>query len=224
MAESEKVCPQTDVWALGLIAHRLLTGKEHWTAQTLTHLVAQNRVRAHRAAERARRTLGAAYDAWFGRCCARAIAGRFKTAGEAISALAVALRVTDSASPITSVPLPVSVRVPASVSLATERDMLAETSAADAITTPHGTRPSHLGGTQFGAAGAKPSRVSKTLGYVVGGVLVCFAGGLAAWKMTAIPEAGGAGPAGSISAVATGEAKPPGTLKTAEPVATIMPV
>jgi serine/threonine-protein kinase len=95
-AEIDKVSPQTDIWALGLIAHKLLTGKDFWTAQTLTHLVAQIAYEpipppSHRGAP-----FGPAYDAWFLRCCARDPKDRYATAGEAVTALAEALGVNEA--------------------------------------------------------------------------------------------------------------------------------
>jgi serine/threonine-protein kinase len=41
LGRTDKISPRTDVWALALIAHKLLTGREPWTAETLPHLIAQ---------------------------------------------------------------------------------------------------------------------------------------------------------------------------------------
>jgi serine/threonine-protein kinase len=230
LAESSKVCPQTDVWALGLIAHRLLHGKEFWTAETLTHLIAQIAYEPIPAPSARGSTLGPAYDEWFARCCARKIEDRFRSAGEAVSALAAALRVTDTPSALARVPVPapvpVSVRVPAapiSVGSVSESDMLAETSAADAITSPSGTRPAALGRTQFGAETQGRGRVSRAVGYGVGAFVVCLVGAAAAWKVTAVPEPSGPGSGGSIAPISTGDVKP-AVAKTAEPTGTIAPI
>ncbi len=225
MAESDKICPQTDVWALGLIAHRLLHGKEFWTATTLTHLVAQIAFEPIPAPSARGSTLGPAYDEWFAKCCARDIGSRFTSAAEAISALAAALRVTDSPSQLAR--LPVSVRVPTGHRLE-ERDMLAATSASEALTTPSGgvtgagTPPAaatSLGRTQFGAEAAKPGRVPRRLGFVIGGALAVLAGGIAAWKLTGPADGGGGLPAQGSGAVA---AEPPKPRESA--TATIRPV
>ncbi|MCC6558554.1 MAG: protein kinase, partial [Polyangiaceae bacterium] len=91
LAEHAKISPQTDVWALGLIAHKLLTGKDIWTAETLTHLLAQIAYQPLPVPSEHGATFGPQYDAWFARCCARDPAARFASAGEAAVELARAL-------------------------------------------------------------------------------------------------------------------------------------
>jgi serine/threonine-protein kinase len=90
-SESERVSSQTDIWALGLIAHRLLTGQEFWTANTLTHLIAQIAYEPMPLARDRGAVYGEAYDAWFAKCCAREVEQRFVSAGEAVAALQQAL-------------------------------------------------------------------------------------------------------------------------------------
>ncbi|MEZ4308946.1 MAG: protein kinase [Polyangiaceae bacterium] len=211
MAESDKICPQTDVWALALIAHRLLTGKEFWTAQTLTHLVAQIAFEPIPTPTERGCTLGPAYDEWFARCIHREPAERFKSASEAISALASALRVTDSPSQLARIP--VSIRVSTGTALADHRDALADTSASEGITGPAGNAvsdpPTHvpadgtshgatppLGRTQFAAEAARASS-SKTLGLVLGGLIATLAGGFLAYKLTGPPAGASPGVAAS---------------------------
>ncbi len=92
-AESAKISAQTDVWALGLIAHKLLTGRDVWTAETLTHLIAQIAYEPMPVASTRGAHFGHPYDAWFARCCAREAEGRYGSAGEAVAALASALGV-----------------------------------------------------------------------------------------------------------------------------------
>jgi serine/threonine-protein kinase len=96
------VSPKTDVWALGLIAFFLLTGKPYWKAAhpssggvsaifaEILHMpIVPPSMRA--------RELGvepswpASFDAWFQRCVARAMQARFGSAGEAAHALLEAL-------------------------------------------------------------------------------------------------------------------------------------
>ena len=205
MAESEKICPQTDVWALGLIAHRLLTGKEFWTATTLTHLVAQIAFEPIPAPSENGCTLGAAYDEWFVKCCARPIAERYKTAGEAVSALAAALRVTDTPSGLARVP--VSVRVQ-TARVIDERDMLAATSASEAVTAPSNPGVNlSLTSTKLPDEPAKTSRgVPRSVGYAIGGVLSVLAGGLAAWKLGAPPSQAGISPSVTATSADSGSA------------------
>jgi serine/threonine protein kinase len=95
--ESKKISPQTDIWALGLIANRMLSAKDYWDAETLTALIAQvvyepMQKPSERSSDFA---FGAKYDAWFMQCCNRDIDSRFATAGEAVFKLGQALDVID---------------------------------------------------------------------------------------------------------------------------------
>jgi serine/threonine-protein kinase len=113
---AKAVTPQTDVWALGLIAFFLLTGAPYWRAgslaeATLVSLFAEILTEPLEAASRRAAELGspialpAGFDAWFARCVNRDPTARFSSAGQAASALAAALGVAPSSS---------SVRPPAS--------------------------------------------------------------------------------------------------------------
>ena len=90
-SEAEKVSARTDVWAFGLIAFRLLTGDDFWTANTLTHLIAQIAYEDYKKASERGATFGAAFDGWFARCCAHEPSDRFGSAGEAVATLSSAL-------------------------------------------------------------------------------------------------------------------------------------
>jgi serine/threonine-protein kinase len=96
-AELDKICPQTDVWALGVIAHRLLLGAEPWSATTITALVAQIAYEPLPVPSKKGSTLGPEFDAWFAKCCGREPGDRFASASQAVSALARALDVEDDA-------------------------------------------------------------------------------------------------------------------------------
>ena len=93
-----RISAATDVWSLGLIAFRLLTGKVFWlsahdpTASTSALLV-EILVDAIPAASARSRELGGhelppGFDDWFARCVSRDPASRFPNAGEAWVALA----------------------------------------------------------------------------------------------------------------------------------------
>ncbi len=102
------ITPRTDVWALGLIAFYLLTGRCYWKAAhlpeaSLTQLFGEVlSLPIVPPGERARE-LGivpswpAAFESWFLRCVNRDAHNRFASAGEAASALAVALGYPDQA-------------------------------------------------------------------------------------------------------------------------------
>lgn len=111
--EAAKISPQSDIWALGLIAHKLLAGKEIWTADSLVHLVAQIAYEPLPIPSQHGPNFGPAYDAWFQRCCARNPEERFKTAGEAVTALAEALSVSENSIRISNNELKSSSRPPA---------------------------------------------------------------------------------------------------------------
>ncbi len=93
--ESNKISPQTDVWALGLIAHRLLTGRDIWTAETITHLIAQIAYEPMPIPSEHGSPFGHEYDRWFSRCCARNYKERYASAGEAVSSLGMALGISE---------------------------------------------------------------------------------------------------------------------------------
>jgi eukaryotic-like serine/threonine-protein kinase len=96
--ESGHVGPQTDVWALGLIAFSLLTQRTYWARgndqdTTLPALMREILFEPLVPASSRARQLGIvleaeqAFDAWFARCVAREPGARFDNAGEAHAAL-----------------------------------------------------------------------------------------------------------------------------------------
>lgn len=97
-AESKRICAQTDIWALGLIAHRMLTAREYWDAETLTALIAQVVYEPMRKPSEKMPDidLGPKYDDWFLRCCSRDPEERFSTSGEAVFKLGQALGVIEA--------------------------------------------------------------------------------------------------------------------------------
>jgi serine/threonine-protein kinase len=94
--ESNKVSPQTDIWALGLIANRMLAGRDYWDAETLTALIAQVVYEPMRKPSEKGFDFGPKYDEWFVRCCNREPDARFSTAGEAVFRLGQALGVIEA--------------------------------------------------------------------------------------------------------------------------------
>jgi formylglycine-generating enzyme required for sulfatase activity/serine/threonine protein kinase len=103
-----RICPATDVWALGLIVFFLLTGQHFWRdADALPALLREicvddipfASVRAGELASAAGPPLATSpslppgFDAWFARCVNRDIDARFQDAGEAVRAFAELLTV-----------------------------------------------------------------------------------------------------------------------------------
>ena len=95
LGRTDRISPQTDVWALGIIAHKLLVGSEPWTAETLPHLIAQIAYEPLPVPSERGSELGPAFDAWFKRCCARETVDRYASAGKAVRELGQALGIRD---------------------------------------------------------------------------------------------------------------------------------
>jgi eukaryotic-like serine/threonine-protein kinase len=94
-AQTNLIGPHTDVWALGLIAARMVMGGDFWQAETLSDLIVQIVVDPIPPPSQKGCTLGPGFDAWFLRCCQRDHTQRFRSAGEAISELAAALGISE---------------------------------------------------------------------------------------------------------------------------------
>jgi serine/threonine protein kinase len=97
------VTPQADLYALGLIAFKLLTGHVYWKSGTLAQILAQILAQPMRPPSERGSSFGTAFDAWFARACDREPTRRFTSAREQVEALATTLgqpeqrRVSDSA-------------------------------------------------------------------------------------------------------------------------------
>jgi hypothetical protein len=93
MGSIELIGPATDVWALGLVAFKLLVGHEFWDAKTVAQLYAKLLSEPIPLASQRGSQLGPAFDEWFARAVNRTIEARFTSAGEAVAALGAALGV-----------------------------------------------------------------------------------------------------------------------------------
>ncbi|MDI3289033.1 serine/threonine-protein kinase, partial [Polyangium sp. 15x6] len=96
---ASKVGPAADLWALGLIAYRLLTGKNYWSAEGMAGLIGQILYEPMVPPSTMSPHLGPRFDAWFSRACAREAEQRYTNATEQIQALAQALQVNYAAQP-----------------------------------------------------------------------------------------------------------------------------
>ncbi|MDI1478652.1 serine/threonine-protein kinase [Polyangium sp. y55x31] len=97
--QASKVGPAADLWALGLIAYRLLTGKNYWSAEGMAALIGQILYEPMAPPSTMSPHLGPRFDAWFARACAREAEQRYTNAVEQIQALAQALQVNYAAQP-----------------------------------------------------------------------------------------------------------------------------
>ena len=113
-ATGAAVSPKTDLWAFGLIAFYLLTGKHYWRAANQADAGIQvlfGEIFAlpidppsMRSREYGAVPLPASFDAWFGRLVVREVETRYSSAGEACAALAQAFGLQASMSTSTGMP------------------------------------------------------------------------------------------------------------------------
>ncbi len=100
--DRSKVTPASDVWALGLVAFHLLSGRYFWTTandedttvtQLLREILFEPIPSASARIEQLKlgASLPAGFDEWFARCVAREPAERFQNADEAIGPLRAVL-------------------------------------------------------------------------------------------------------------------------------------
>ncbi len=209
--ESSKICAQTDVWALGLIAHRLLTSRDIWTAETITHLIAQIAYEPMPVPSEHGAPFGHIYDAWFAVCCARDVKNRYASAGEAVTALAKALGVIETfpgpgsgpdritgrfiiETPLT--PNPAMASSASATLSASQLNLLGDpppTEPAPPMLTPQETQrkssagPLTLTGMKLGTAPRKDKAVRAAIIALVAGLSL---GGLAFWFMRPPPMSG----------------------------------
>ncbi len=89
--ETDAVGPAADIWAIGLIAFRLLMGTDYWTAVAVTLLLAQIIYEPIVPPSARGCSLGSGFDRWFLRSCDRDPALRWASVREQVDALAEAL-------------------------------------------------------------------------------------------------------------------------------------
>lgn len=97
------IVPATDVWSLGLLVFRMLTGRNYWLAaekpkvslsDLLPEVLSGPLPKASTRARHYGESLPASFDRWFSRCVHRNVAERFPHARIAISELLSVLRST----------------------------------------------------------------------------------------------------------------------------------
>ncbi|MFO0761536.1 MAG: protein kinase [Byssovorax sp.] len=92
--QASKVGPSADLWALGLIAFRLLTGQNYWSAEGMAALIGQILYDPMPPPSQLAPHLGPRFDEWFARACNREIDQRFASATELVMRLGEALGVS----------------------------------------------------------------------------------------------------------------------------------
>ena len=107
------ITPATDVWALGLLAFWMLTGKQYWVSandeeSSINQILVELVTGTHEAPTLRVARLGSSavlpegFDAWFARCIAREPSKRFANAAACVDALERAI--ADGALPESSAP------------------------------------------------------------------------------------------------------------------------
>lgn len=97
-ARHHDVGPATDVWAVGLMTIRLLTGELYWPqVDSLAEVFAQILCEVREAPSARWPHLPVAFDQWFFKSCSLKREARFQSVGEQIDALADALLGPDAA-------------------------------------------------------------------------------------------------------------------------------
>jgi len=86
-----QIGPLADLYALGLIAFKLLNGAPYWKATSVAGIIGQVLYEPMTAPSEGGCRLGPEFDQWFLRACNRDPAQRFRSAGEQIETLAQAL-------------------------------------------------------------------------------------------------------------------------------------
>jgi serine/threonine-protein kinase len=89
--EVRAIGPATDVWAVGLVALRLLTGESYWTAKSNAELMVQLLVGPMANPSERWPFLGKKFDAWFARSCDRDASKRWSTIAEQVERLSASL-------------------------------------------------------------------------------------------------------------------------------------
>jgi serine/threonine-protein kinase len=202
---ASKVGPQADLWALGLIAFRLLTGQNYWTAEGMAGLIGQILYDPMPIPSQRAPHLGQRFDAWFIAACNREPEQRFPNANELVLKLAEALGVSvpqrnatfDASAGGMALPGAMSASSPGGVSLAGYA-MSASSPGGMSASSPGGVSASSPGGISASSPGgmsaSSPGGLSSSS---PGGMSASSPGGMATSMPGAIAIAG---PPGAITA------------------------
>jgi serine/threonine-protein kinase len=106
------ITARADLFSLGLIAYRLLTGRPYWLNDSFLPLVREICLEPMPPPSERGVALGAAFDEWFARACNRNPALRFETAASQVDALAAALGLGRGERSVTTSAVAVSASTP----------------------------------------------------------------------------------------------------------------
>lgn len=187
---AEDIGPCTDVWAIGLMAYRMLAGANFWEADTIANLFFQILTDEKPKPSSKCPALGEAFDVWFAKSCAINPAHRFESVGEQVAELSRALlglRVMPAG------PTPHHLTAPG-VPLGSDRTQRAETPAflsvsdqsvpATDVSTPTATGISR-------SVSQPPKRASKAMLVGAGAAVLLVVAGVSAFRAKSQASDGG---------------------------------
>ena len=223
----------TDIWAIGLIAYRLITGHVYWRANTVAELLVQIIAEPLAPPSTLRPyQLTPAFDAWFARSCDRDPAQRFRSVGEQVRALAEALGVPVPAglSALPSVAMPpvrASSPVAAAPSLQASSPQIgylptAASPAAQAASGDDFNRSNASVYSTVSGAGSVPKR-SVVPFVAAGGLLLVLAIGGTVFAITRASSTAGAEASASAASDVVPVAQPPSAAPAAVPSPSVEP-
>jgi serine/threonine-protein kinase len=243
--KAKQVGPPADLWALGLISFRLLTGQNYWTAEGMAALIGQIVYEPMEVPSKKAPHLGPRFDEWFAKACSREVEQRFPNAMAQVQALAQSLGVSHMAQPTASPDQSMSgynaaagssqpslsqpsMSVP-NVQQAMQQSMTPGSFSAASLSVPisaNMTAPPTSGGSPTSGAAvaiasAKPQKQPSTLGPILAGIAIALviaggvAGGFLFWRSKQAPIDGS-----SVNAASAATSAPTTAGATAAPPAT----
>ena len=93
LGNRDQIAPQTDMWALAMIAYDMLVGECYWQVPNLAQLVSRIALLKQPAPSSQAPSLPKTFDLWFAKACAYEAGDRFQSVTEQVDALAYALQV-----------------------------------------------------------------------------------------------------------------------------------
>ncbi len=237
--KAKQVGPPADLWALGLISFRLLTGQNYWTAEGMAALIGQIVYEPMEVPTKKAPHLGPRFDEWFAKACNRDVEQRFPNATAQVQALAQVLGVSHMAQPTASPDMSMSgynaaagssqpslsqpsMSVP-NVQQAMQQSMTPGSFSAASLSVPISANitapPTSAGASTSSAAVAiaaqKPQKQPSTLGPILAGIAIALviaggvAGGFFFWRSREAPIEGS--PVSAANAATAAPTDAPGT-------------